>query len=96
MSRIDFAAVVWVQEGPVSVDLGGETAILDVASGRYFSLNAVAAEVWEQVQHPVRVADIHAALTQRYAVDSDRCGSDLLQLLDMMRARNLIRVVDAD
>ena len=57
----------------VSYGLAGEAVVLDLGAGVYYSLNAVAARVWELVRTPVTVDDIHRTLLEEYDVDAGRC-----------------------
>ena len=79
----------------VSCELAGGCAVLDLGSGTYFSLNSVGAFVWELLNKPVAVGDIHKALIARYDVERDKCYDDLLRLLRELADAGLIVNVDA-
>ena len=74
-------SVVTVSQEQISCDLGGEAAILHLASGIYFGLDAVGASVWQLIQQPKTVGEIQAALLQEYDVEAARCEADLQALL---------------
>ena len=85
-------AVVTVSKDQISCDLGGEAAILQLASGVYFGLDAVGASVWQLIQQPKTVGEIHAALLEEYDVEAARCEADLQALLRDMLAAGLIQI----
>jgi hypothetical protein len=84
--------VVVATKDQVSCDLNGEAAILHLERGRYFGLDPVGARIWELVQTPKSVSELHEALLREYAVEPDRLENDLLALLDEMAEQHLIDV----
>jgi hypothetical protein len=78
----------------VSCDLQGEAAILNLANGIYYGLDSIGAQVWTLLQQPRRVEEIREAVLREYEVEPDRCHSDLLALLERLRAEGLIEVRD--
>jgi len=76
----------------VSCDLGGEAAILQLASGIYYGLNPVGARVWALLQQPRTVREIRDALLAEYDVGPERCERDLVALLQTLAAERLIEV----
>ena len=78
----------------VSCDLGGEAAILQLASGTYYGLNPVGARVWALLQQPRTVREIHDALLAEYEVGPEQCERDLVALLQTLAAERLIEVRD--
>ena len=61
--------------------VGDELVLMDPRNSRYFSLNAVGADVWrclEQAQDP---AQIHRDLQSRYEVDAGTLAADVERTL---------------
>ena len=78
----------------MSCDLGGEAAILQLASGIYYGLNPVGARVWSLLRQPRTVREIRDALLSEYEVDRAPCEHDLLALLHALVAERLIEARD--
>ena len=76
----------------VSCVLAGEAIVLDLGAGVYYSLNPVAARVWELVRQPRTVDEILATLLAEYDVDAARCERDVTQLLRDLAARQLLTI----
>ncbi len=95
MTMISKETVVAAAPEQVSCDLAGEAAILDLKSGVYYGLDAVGARIWELIQQPKAVSEVHAALLEEYEVESERCLSDLLSILQSLSDNKLIEVRDA-
>ena len=68
----------------LACDLDGETAILHIDSGRYYSLNPVASRVWATLQDPISEAAICDLLAQEYDVSPERLGQDIAVFLTRM------------
>jgi Coenzyme PQQ synthesis protein D (PqqD) len=85
-------AIVVAAKNQVSCDLGGESAILNLKNGVYYSLDPVGARIWKLVQQPCSVKDVRAALLEEYEVEPERCESDLQALLARLLGEGLIEV----
>lgn len=90
---ISLSSKVVVDSRQVSVDAAGETLILHLETGSYYSLRKVAAEIWKLLASPILVSDIGETLAQRYGIPRDQGEADLLELLGELEKRGLVRVV---
>ena len=87
-------SIVFVSKDQISCDLAGEAAILELKSGTYFGLDEVGAVVWNLIAQPRRVSEIRDALLERYDVEADRCGRELIELLGTLHERGLIQIAE--
>jgi hypothetical protein len=71
-------------------DLDGEQVVYDPASHEIVVLNETAAFVFGLCDGTRSVVDLLRALEQRYDAPVDRLRSDLLAVLDDLRAKRLI------
>jgi len=94
MQHSNRSSTVVATADQVSCDLGTESAILHVTSGRYYGLDAVGTRVWALVQQPISVAQLHATLLAEYDVAPERLERDLAVLLDRLGAGGLIEIRD--
>ena len=78
----------------VSADLEGDSIILNVNSGKYYSLNPVGARVWKLIETPISLENIHTALLNEYNVESERCKQDLFHLMQKLVDAGLVLVID--
>lgn len=79
-------------EAQVSATVEGETVVLQLASGTYFSLNEVGDLVWKLLDQPRRVEELCASIVAEYEVDEEQCHADVRALLDEMKKAGLIEV----
>ena len=93
-STISDHSVVVAARDQVSCDLAGEAAILNIKNGVYYGLDPVGARIWKLMQEPCAVAEIQNTITREYDVEPERCGRDLLGLLEKLLAEGLIEVKD--
>jgi PqqD family protein of HPr-rel-A system len=77
----------------LSTSLGDEVVLLDPASGEYFGLEGVGAHVWTLLEPSATLADLIAAITAEYEIDSETCEHDLRELLERLLDLGLVRVV---
>ena len=76
----------------VSSELAGEAVILNFKSGKYYGLNAVGVRVWNLLQQPTTVNNIHNTLLEEYQVDPECCAHDIVALLQNLANEGLIEV----
>jgi hypothetical protein len=76
----------------ISADLGAEISLLNNNSGVYYTLNAVGASVWRQLQRTTTLAEIKIQLIEEYDVDEVRCQRDLFRIVGEMLANGLIEL----
>lgn len=88
------SSIVVTAKDQVSADLAGETAILNLESGVYYSLNEVGAYIWSLIQEPRTVNEIQDAILEEYEVEPDRCERDILTLLEQLAGAGLIEIRD--
>jgi hypothetical protein len=88
-------SIVVASPDQVSCPLGDESAILNLNNTVYYGLDPVGSHVWRLLQKPKSVGELRDALLDEYDVEAERCESDLLELLEKMRAEGLIQVESA-
>jgi hypothetical protein len=69
--------------------------VMAPGAGGPSTLAGSAAEVWEFLDEPRTMADLIGALAARYAVGEDELRTDLVAVLDDLRAKGLVDVVGA-
>ena len=73
--------------------VAGEAIVIHLPTGKYFSLNRVGTELWEMLDGRRSISEHAAFLAQKYNVDSETVGRDVLELCDKLLAKNLVEVV---
>jgi hypothetical protein len=91
-STVSRSSTVVAAKNQVSSDLGGEVAILDLKAGMYYGLDEVGARIWELIQEPRAVREVHNMLLSQYDVERERCERDLLSLLQQLADEGLVEV----
>ena len=86
------ASVVVAAPEQMSSELSGEVVILNLESGKYYSLGAVGATVWKMIQEPKTVGAVKEAILNTYDVTSERCEADLQALLTSLQTAGVVEV----
>ena len=74
----------------ISETVGGETIIVNLASGHYFSLQGTAVDVWEGVERGESAETIALQLGQRYEAAEGEIVAAVQKLLDDFVAAELL------
>jgi coenzyme PQQ synthesis protein D (PqqD) len=70
--------------------LDKETVILNLETGRYYTLNRVGSAIWEQMTGDRSLAAILAGICQRFDVTEEVARQGLVALVSRLRQENLI------
>lgn len=69
----------------------GETVLLDLSTGRYYTLNRLGSVIWEHCTGQNTISDIHAALCDRFEVGPERALNDLIVLINQLIQEGLLQ-----
>ncbi|MCO6452103.1 MAG: PqqD family protein [Caldilineales bacterium] len=70
--------------------LEGQTIIIDLKSGVYFSLNATGTFLWDRLDGETSLASISRELAAAYEVDAETTDADILELAGQLHSEGLI------
>ena len=73
--------------------MGGESIVLNLKSGIYYSLDEVGARIWALLEQPITITAIRDAILSEYEVQAEACESDVLAFIEEMDAAGLIEVL---
>jgi len=74
----------------ISETVGGETIIVNLASGHYFSLQGTAVDVWQGIERGDATESIVLELEQRYEAGNGEIAASVQKLLDDFAAAELL------
>ena len=74
--------------------MGDETMLLNLETGTYFGLDAVGSRFLEMLEQNGETSAAYRTLLGEFNVEPEILEADLLQLLDDMRSKGLLEVVD--
>lgn len=70
--------------------LDGETVLLNLSTGRYYTLNRVGSAIWEQCTGLQSLHQIHVALCNRFEASAERIADDLFALVIQLGHEGLL------
>lgn len=75
----------------ISGKLHDERVMLDIEKGKYFSLNPVAARIWEILEEPLEIDELCNLLLKEYDVDLKQCKFETEEYIREMVKIGLIK-----
>jgi len=72
-------------------NMDGETVLLDLSTGRYYTLNRVGSVIWEHCTGHHTISDIRAVLCDRFDVAPERALDDLVTLVTQLTQEGLLQ-----
>lgn len=89
-------AVRYIRNGKtISGRLHDEMVMMDLAQGKYFSLNPVATRIWELLERALTAEELCALLKEEYEVESRQCIEEVTEHLTEMESLGLIIPAEA-
>lgn len=79
-------------DSQVSTAMEGETILLQLESGNYFSLNEVGALVWNELEAPRTVQQLCDRVCSEYEVDAQHCLRDVTQLIEHLLKEQMVEL----
>ncbi len=77
--------------GIVWSDLDGDTVLLDAEAGMYYTLNEVAASVWDKIDGKRAIGEILDLMLEEYDVDRPTLEKDLEGLVADLLDKGLVQ-----
>ena len=74
-----------------ATNMDGETVLLDLSTGRYYTLNRLGSLIWELCTGTQTISDIHAVLCDRFDVTPERALDDLVTLVNQLTQEGLLQ-----
>ena len=74
-------------------EVGGEAVLLNLASQRYFGLDAIGTRIWALLGQRTPLAGIVETIRSEYDVEPSRAEADLLALVGELRDMGLVETV---
>lgn len=78
----------------ISETLDGETIIINLQSGNYYSMNAAASEIWAMLAERRSASDIARAFSLRYEADAGAIEESVAAMLALLEKDGLIIPAD--
>ena len=87
------------EPGFVTRRIGGETIVVPVSSrvgdlDAIYAFNEVGSRIWSLLERPTTINAIVAVLSEEYDAPPERVTTDVLELMDALQDRGLIRTGD--
>jgi len=68
----------------------GQAALLHLGTGQYHALNEVGTRIWALMAEPRTLGEICEVLCAEYAVDTERCSTEVRRYLNVLHGAQLI------
>lgn len=74
--------------------LGNELALMDIDTGKYYTLNPVGKSIWREVEKVVSIKGLVEILSKEFEVSEKNCLKDVLEYLNDLKDKGLIQAWD--
>ena len=67
-----------------------EVVMMNIETGEYYGLNAVASRIWEALENPITFDRLINLLMQEFDIDETTCHNDVARFLNQMAEKKLV------
>lgn len=79
-----------IKHGIIAREIQGETVLLNMETGDYFSLNTVGNEIYKCITNNMDIDGITTHITDSYDIDEKTAKEDVLSLINDLIANGVI------
>ena len=83
---------VAVSSGVIAREAGGETALVDLASGNSFRLDPIGSRIWQLLEEGSSLSEACEAILAEYEVSAAELERDILALIEQLAAHGLVTI----
>ena len=87
---MDLNQVVTLSPDVISLEVSGETVLLDLNSEHYFGLDEVGTRIWQLIDSSGNLQEIYDTMLSEYEVEADQLLEDMTQLLGDIEKAGLV------
>jgi hypothetical protein len=87
---LDLNTILTKREHNPSQEIDNELVMISIHTGRYYSMNALAKQIWHWLDQPISAAQICQLVLAEYEIDSTKCQQDVLSFLQDLCDQGLI------
>jgi hypothetical protein len=85
-----------VNPNVVAQRVEGQIVVVNLETNHIFALNSTGARLWDLLSKGYSTSQIHATLSQEYAVDAQGLEAEIEQLLAQLNAESLVERCNDD
>lgn len=93
MAKVDPTTMIAVERDVVGCELGEGSALLNLKSNIYYSLNEVGAFAWNEMSGPVSFEELCLRVEEEFDVGPMQVRGDLANLVSRMDEAGLVKCI---
>lgn len=79
-----------LKQGIIAREIQGETVLLNMETGDYFSLNPVGNEIYKCISQGMDITGISEYIVATYDIDSKTAENDVISLVNDLKSNGII------
>ena len=93
MKEINDSSIIRKSGNHVETIVDGETVLMHIVDGKFFSLNGTSQRAWELICDDMPFGDLVTAMISEYQIDRETCALQLQDMLGQLQKRTLVDVL---
>jgi hypothetical protein len=92
MDHFSLHSVIAKNEEIVTADMDGETVMMSIEMGKYYSLGKTGSVIWSMIDTPLSIEELIEKLMGKYNAGREQCEKDVLSFLGEMLEEGIITI----
>lgn len=88
--RMESSDIIKRNQGVLSTNIDGEAVLMSVDSGNYFTLNPIGSAIWDLLERPLSLAQLHEELLKKFEGDNDTILEESKAYIQDLATRGLV------
>lgn len=93
---MDLNTVVKRTNKVLATSLDDELVMFDADAGKYYNLNSVATEIWNNLDEARTVRELCMLLTDKFEITEEQCQKEVMEFLPRLKKKSLIDIVSSN
>lgn len=78
---LDFSSTIVRNPDIISTDMDGDTVMMSIEHGNYYSISGIGSFLWELLLEPVTIEFLCQRVLDEFDIDEATCRSDTMEFL---------------
>lgn len=88
--KINLETTIQQNKDILTSTIDGEKVMMSIRFGEYYGLGMTGSFIWDHIEKPIKVSELINLITEKYAVEGEKCFDDIAPFLNDLLEKELI------
>ncbi|MGE0090834.1 MAG: lasso peptide biosynthesis PqqD family chaperone [Bacteroidales bacterium] len=88
--KINLETTIQQNKDILTSTIDGEKVMMSIRFGEYYGLGMTGSFIWDHIEQPIKIIDLVKLITDKFAVEKEKCFNDISPFLNDLLEKELI------